>query len=127
MRASWGELVAVAVGGAAGAVCRHAVGLLARACLPPTFPYGTLLVNTGGSLVLGVLVGIAGTAANLPPLLFALVGVGFCGAFTTFSTFAVETLARDQLALALLNILANNLLALGAAALGIAIGYLVGS
>lgn len=125
MKSAWAELLAVAAGGAAGAACRHAVGLLARAYLPPTFPYGTLFVNVAGSLLLGVLVGVAGTAARLPPLLFALVGVGFCGAFTTFSTFATDTLSRGHLAVGLLNMLANNVLAVAAAALGIYIGHLI--
>lgn len=127
MRASWAELLAVAVGGAAGAVCRHAVGLLARAYLPPTLPYGTLLVNTAGSLVLGFLVGLVATATELPPLLFALVGIGFCGSFTTFSTFATQTLAQNDLGVAIVNVVANNALALGAAALGIYLAHVLGS
>lgn len=110
-----------------GAVCRYGIAALTRAYLPGTFPYGTLLANIAGSLLLGILVGLAGTAAKLPPPVFAFAGAGFCGAFTTFSTFATETLAAQSMSVAVINIFANNVLALGAAALGIYIGHLVGS
>lgn len=120
-------MLAVAAGGAAGAVCRYVVSLLARAHLPATFPYGTLMVNTAGSLLLGILVGLGAAATKLPPLMFALVGTGFCGAFTTFSTFATDTLGSSSLGTAIANVFANNALALGAAVLGVYIGHLLGS
>lgn len=127
MKVSWAELLAVAAGGAMGAVGRYLVSLLARTHLPANFPYGTLMVNTAGSLLLGVLVGLTATAARLSPLVLAFVGTGFCGAFTTFSTFATDTLASDRLTVLLGNVAANNALSLGAAALGIYIGHVLAS
>lgn len=75
--------VLVGLGGALGAVLRHLVGV---ALDSDVFPYGTLAVNVVGS---GVLATIAALGAGSPVALF--VGVGACGAFTTFSGFAFET------------------------------------
>lgn len=75
--------LAVALGGAVGAVGRY----LAGRWLPPRagIPWGTLLVNVAGSFVLGLVLG-----AGMPPWWTALLGTGFCGALTTFSTFSSE-------------------------------------
>jgi len=75
-------LALVAVGGFAGAISRYAVA----GVLPGSFPWGTLAVNVLGSFALGVVVSapVDGTVA-------LIVGTGFCGAFTTFSSFAFET------------------------------------
>lgn len=88
--------LAVAIGGAGGALARYALGL----ALPVTagqIPWATLVVNVVGSLILAVLAALtlAGRLENDTVRL--LVGTGFCGALTTFSTFAVEavTLARS--------------------------------
>lgn len=79
------DLLLVAMGGGTGAAVRFAAGH----ALDRGFPAGTLLVNTVGSLLLGVLVGagVGGGAA-------ALLGTGFCGGLTTYSAFAVVTVAR---------------------------------
>lgn len=127
MKELWVQVVAVAVGGALGAAARFAVSRLARTYIDAALPYGTLLVNITGSLLLGILAGLVAAAVKFPPFLFALLGTGFCGAFTTFSTFATETLASNSFPVALINILANNLLALAAAALGLYIGHALGS
>lgn len=82
---SVGAALLVAVGGGVGAALRFAAGH----ALDRGFPTGTLLVNTVGSFLLGVLVGVgAGEGA------MALVGIGFCGGLTTYSTFAVGVLRR---------------------------------
>lgn len=73
----------VGFGGALGAVCRYWVG---QAITTGEFPWSTLLVNVLGSFILGILL-FSNTGESL--VLFA--GVGFCGAFTTFSSFSVET------------------------------------
>jgi CrcB protein len=86
--------LAVAAGGIAGAVLRHAVGLwLTRA---DGLPVATLATNLCGALVLGVLMGrLASSTAS--PAVRAGLTIGLCGGFTTFSTFAYEVvaLARD--------------------------------
>jgi len=80
----------VAVGGAVGAVARHAVCLALDS--EAGVPRATLAVNVVGSFVLGALTALAPADSWL-----LLVGVGACGAFTTFSTFAVETVdALDE-------------------------------
>ena len=73
--------LAVAVGGAVGAVLRH---LVSRRLNRPGFPWGTLAVNVAGSFLLGAVLG------RTPPEVAALVGTGFCGALTTYSTFTLE-------------------------------------
>ena len=78
-------ILLVVVGGALGAVLRHLVALQ----LPTVgFPRATLLVNATGSLLLGATSAAAGADHDA---LTALVATGFCGALTTFSTFALET------------------------------------
>ncbi|GAA3149161.1 hypothetical protein GCM10010466_45140 [Planomonospora alba] len=80
-----GLLLAVAVGGAAGAVLRH----LAAARSGPHFPWGILAANTAASFLLGLLT--AGAAAGrVPGWAFALGGAGFCGALSTYSTLAYD-------------------------------------
>jgi CrcB protein len=98
-----------ALGGAVGAVCRY----LISAWLPL---YGTLLVYMVGSLILGMLVA---WSSSLSPELRVLLGTGFCGGLTTFSTFAVETLALPP-EKALANLAANLGLSLTMAWLGLA-------
>lgn len=84
------SLVLVALGGAAGAAARYAAAM--RWDRPaPGLPVGTMAVNVLGSLVLGVLVGAGLGADGL-----ALLGVGFCGALTTYSAFAVQVAERTS-------------------------------
>jgi len=117
-----GTLVAIGAGGCVGALARYAVHVALLRVAGPAFPFATLAVNGIGSFALGVLFGLAETHAVSPTVRLGL-GVGVLGAFTTFSTFAVDTLAlgaRDGGALlAVGNVALNVGVALGAAALGI--------
>ena len=111
----------VGIAGAAGAVSRYGIGLMAERSLGSHFAFGTLLVNVLGCLALGFLLELdRGTALVTHPLRM-LLAVGFLGAFTTFSTFGYETLRYLQEGashLALLNVSSNLLLGLGAVWVG---------
>lgn len=80
----------VLLGGALGAPLRYLTDLFVQSHHDSVFPWGTFTVNTVGSLVLGV-TGGAVSAADGPEWVLGLVGTGFCGALTTFSTFGYET------------------------------------
>jgi CrcB protein len=80
----------VLVGGALGAPLRYLTDVMVQARHDTFFPWGTLIVNVTGSLVLGV-VSAAVSLAGAPAWLQTFVGTGFCGALTTFSTFGFET------------------------------------
>ena len=82
--------LAIAVGGAIGAVLRHAVSTGMYGWLGMGFPWGTLVVNVLGSLALGAVVEAGASTLKLTPELRALIATGLLGAFTTFSTFALD-------------------------------------
>ncbi|MFC7235097.1 fluoride efflux transporter FluC [Halosegnis marinus] len=86
-------LALVAGGGAAGAVCRHAVALAADATLPAGFPFGTLAANVLGAFLLGVLLYERRLRDAVPARVRLVAGTGFLSSFTTYSTFAAETAA----------------------------------
>lgn len=89
--------VVVGLAGAGGAIGRYLVDGAVHQRIPRTFPYGTLLVNVGGSLILGVVTGLF-WYHGLPADARVVVGVGFCGGLTTWSTAAWESvrLAQDR-------------------------------
>ena len=106
----------VAFGAAIGAPARYITDRYVQARYGTGFPWGTLAVNVTGSLVLGLVLGMP-----LAPELTALVGTGFCGALTTYSTFSWEALTfarRGERAAAFAYVLVSVLAGLGAAALG---------
>ncbi len=84
------ELLAVAAGGAVGALARYAVYVLAGQVLGTAFPFGTLAVNIIGSFLMGVLVEGTALAWTIGPQLRLFLAVGILGAFTTFSTFSLD-------------------------------------
>lgn len=95
---AWSIWLAVACGGAVGAMARHGVSTLAFRLLGPNFPWGTLTVNVIGSAVMGFLIVWLAHRGSNPPALRAFLAVGMLGAFTTFSTFALDvvTLYREK-------------------------------
>jgi fluoride exporter len=91
-------VLAVALGGALGSVARWWVQLAATAAFGPTFPWGTLLANVSGCLLIGALAGWYGPHG---PLLASdaarnFLLVGFCGGYTTFSAFGLQTVELLQ-------------------------------
>jgi CrcB protein len=86
-------LLYVAVGSALGGVSRYLLGGLIQQLLDTTFPAGTLLINISGSFLLGVILRYAIETPTLSPEIRALLTIGFCGGYTTFSTFSYETVA----------------------------------
>jgi fluoride exporter len=84
-------ILAVLAGGMIGAPARYLTDRFVQARHDTVFPWGTFTVNMAGSAVLGFLLG-AERHLGLPPAAFGLLGTGFCGGLTTFSTFEYETL-----------------------------------
>jgi CrcB protein len=83
--------ILVALGAAVGAPARYLTDVWIQSRRDAVLPLGTMTVNIAGSLVLGVVAALAGDPGS-PSWLLPLVGTGFCGALTTFSTFGYETL-----------------------------------
>jgi len=122
-------LLFVGLAGFAGAVSRYLVGGWVHRFVPATFPYGTLTVNVLGSLLLGAVFELATVRTGLAPEVRLIVGVGFLGAFTTFSSFSLETMnlmREGSYALAGLNVGSNVVLCLVAVWLGIVLVRLLG-
>ena len=115
-------LLLVALGAVVGAPLRYLTDRFIQARHDTTFPWGTLTVNVAGSLIMGFLTGAA-AAGRLDSMIVTVLGPGFCGALTTYSTFGYETLrlAEDgSRFLASANIAINLFAGLGAAFIGVA-------
>jgi CrcB protein len=120
-------VLAVLAGAMLGAPARYLAGRLIQARHDIVFPWGTFAVNVAGSAVFGFLLG-AQTYLGLRSAAFALLGAGFCGGLTTFSTFGCETLRLlDDGALgeATLNVLASLAVAVLVAWLGLRLAVAV--
>ena len=85
MTESFVSVLLVGIGGAAGAVVRHSVGSVIES------RNSVISVNLVGSFILGIVLGIPGAST-----VTVLVGAGFCGGFTTFSSFTVETVVTES-------------------------------
>jgi len=117
-------LLYVALGSAIGGVSRYLLGGLVQRMLDTTFPAGTLLVNVTGSFLLGAIIRYALETPSLTPEVRAFLTIGFCGGYTTFSTFSYETMALledGQWARAGVYITASVILSLIATFLGLAL------
>ena len=118
-------LLLIGVGGFFGAIARYVVDGWVSEATRGTFPWGTLVVNASGSLLLGMLFALAVERASLPAELRGPLGIGFLGAYTTFSTYMLESLRLVEdgaFALGLVNVLGSVAVGLVAIGAGLAIG-----
>jgi len=118
------DFLAISVAAILGANLRYVLSRLAAREFGPIFPYGTLIINIVGSFIVGLFVTWTTERVLVDPRWRLLVVVGFCGSFTTFSSYAFESMSffeQGQYGLMLANIFSNNLLCLGGALAGVAL------
>lgn len=115
--------IAVVIAGAVGAPARYLLDDLVRSRIPGDRPWGTFVVNIVGSFLLGAFTGLS-LQGRLGHTTMQVLGVGFCGAFTTFSTFSYESvrlIEAGDTGQAVLNVVGSLVVGLVAAAAGLAI------
>lgn len=113
-------LIYIALGGAVGSVARFLLTKTVQQLWGGVFPWGTMAVNLVGCLLIGVLYGVTEKHGILSPDLRLMLTVGFCGGFTTFSTFINESLQLMHGG----ELLASALYVGGSVALGLAMVYI---
>jgi CrcB protein len=121
-------ILAIAAGGAIGAVGRHFVNVGAVTMLGTGFPYATLIVNVVGSFLMGVLIHVMAVSWTVSPEMRAFLTVGGLGAFTTFSTFSLDVALlyeRGQLFLAGIYIVVSVAISIGALFIGLKLSRVV--
>ena len=114
------DIVFVGIGSGIGGICRYLISL-SMSHSQGSFPWGTFAVNIVGCLLIGILWGLTSRLQHLAPAFSLLLMVGFCGGFTTFSTFSKEglmMLQNNNYALFALYILGSVALGIAAVALG---------
>ncbi len=119
------QVLWLSLGAVLGANARYWLGQWAANRFGTDFPYGTLIINVTGSLVLGLFLTVATQRALIDPRYRLLIAVGFCGSYTTFSTYAWESInlmLSGSWAAGLVNLLGSTVLGLVAVGLGIWIG-----
>jgi len=122
------QILAIAAGGAVGSVLRYAVSTGVYSMLGRGFPYGTLAVNVIGSFLMGMLFVLMVERLDMSAVWRMAVLVGFLGAFTTFSTFSIETvnlLQGGDFVRALLNIVISVVFCIVATWVGFRLGRLI--
>ncbi len=123
------EFLIIAVGAAAGANARYWLTNWVAARLGTAFPWGTLLINLSGGLILGLVLTLLEQRLVADPTYRLLLATGFLGAYTTFSTFTYETvrlLQDGEYGAAAFNAGGSLLLGLTATLIGVALGRLAG-
>ncbi|HEX2780871.1 MAG TPA: fluoride efflux transporter CrcB [Gemmatimonadaceae bacterium] len=113
----------VALGSAVGGASRYALATAIQARVGSPFPWGTLVINVTGSLILGFILRYALQTTAVSPEVRALLTTGFCGGYTTFSTFGFETatlIEEGGYQRAMLYVLASVVLSLAAVFVGFA-------
>ncbi|HSU32905.1 MAG TPA: fluoride efflux transporter CrcB [Bryobacteraceae bacterium] len=116
-----GTFLSISLGAIAGANLRYLIALYVARWIPYEFPFGTLIINTAASFILGFFLIWTGERVIADPRWRLLIAVGFCGGYSTYSSYAFESFAlfeRGQWMLCLLNVLATNVLCFLAVVLG---------
>jgi len=114
----------IALGAVVGASARYFVSGFTAKALSSSFPYGTLLINVSGSFLLGFFLVLTGERILVDARWGWLIAVGFCGSYTTFSSYAFETFAlfeHGQWLLVAWNVIGSNLLCLASVLIGAAL------
>lgn len=104
------QLLLIALGGSLGAVARYSLSTVVHHAASETFPWGTLAVNLSGSFLIGLVIELL-DVTMIPTEWRSFLAIGFLGAYTTFSTFTLETvnlLREGEFGLATVNLLAAN-------------------
>lgn len=115
------DVIWISAGAVAGANARYALGQIIADQVGSRFPYGTLIVNVTGSLLIGVLLVALTGRLNVDPHWRLLLVIGFLGSYTTMSSYAWETLTLSEQSRwlpAIGYVIATNTLCLGACAIG---------
>ena len=118
------DFLAISAGAIAGANLRYWMSRYAVRLLGPIFPYGTLTINVLGSFVLGFFLAWTTERTIVDPRWRLLIAVGFCGGFTTFSSYAYESMVffeQGQWSLLAANFFSNNVLACAGVLAGMAL------
>jgi CrcB protein len=100
----------IGLGGAAGAIARYQIAAMVQARVPAGFPYGTFVVNVSGCFVMGLVTALLTDRLVGHPNWRFLIPIGFVGAYTTFSTFELETFraaTEGALGVAMANVAAS--------------------
>lgn len=124
----WKDVLWITLGAALGANLRYAVNRLALNFLSASVPYGTLIVNVTGSFLLGFFLVWTSERVLSDPRWRMFVAVGFCGAYTTYSSYSFETftmIEQGHYGLATANFFANNLLCLAGVLAGAALARVI--
>lgn len=116
----WKDILLVGTGSAIGGISRFVLGKLISSTFIASFPYSTFLINIVGSFLIGVFIALQGKQ-SITEMSMLFLTVGFCGGFTTFSSFSLENillLKQGNVGIAMLYIASSIILGLAAVYLG---------
>ncbi len=122
------KILYISIGAVLGANARYWLSDWAAQKWGIAFPYGTLIINVTGSLLLGFFLTLSTERFLVDPRIRLMIAVGFLGAYTTFSTYSMESfnlISHGQWLVGLLNLLGSSVLGLLAVVLGVVLGKLL--